>query len=139
MAESPEQSEFTSIAERTDKLKQGHVPAKEECNPSGLHPFAGYPPKSIPKGLPFRLKENLELVDWTGRAILEYMRGYIPANQPPILEWLQIDLLRWLYMTQHFESRFKGLVGTSYKLKEACQRLGYHRTSNLGAALRYLA
>ncbi|MEW8475060.1 MAG: hypothetical protein AB2652_20105, partial [Candidatus Thiodiazotropha endolucinida] len=78
MAESPEQSEFTSIAERTDKLKQGHVPAKEECNPSGLHPFAGYPPKSIPKGLPFRLKENLELVDWTGRAILEYMRGYIP-------------------------------------------------------------
>jgi hypothetical protein len=90
----------------------------------------------MPKGLPFRLKDNLELVGWTGRAILEHKRGYIPGNQPPILERLQIDPKHWLYMTQHFESRFKGFVGASYKLKEACQRLGYQRKTNIFLRLK---
>jgi REP element-mobilizing transposase RayT len=137
MAETPEQSEFTSIAERTRKLKQGHDRAEKENNPKGLHPFAGNPRKNMPKGLPFRLTDYLELVDWTGRAILEHKRGHIRGNQPPILEGLQIDPQHWLYMTQHFESQFKGFVGASYRLKEACQRLGYQRTPNLGIALRY--
>jgi hypothetical protein len=63
------------------------------------------------KGMPFRLKDYLELVDWTGRAILENKRGYIPVHQPPILERLHIEPKHWLYITQNFESRFKGLVG----------------------------
>jgi hypothetical protein len=92
----------------------------------------------MPKGLPFRLKDYLELVDWTGRAILEKKHGYIPAHQPPILERLQIEPKHWLYMTQHFESRFKGLVGTSYALKAACRKLDYQRTPNLGAVLQLL-
>lgn len=138
MAKTPEQSEYTSIAERTDKFKRGQDRAKQANNPAGLLPFAGNPRKSMPKGLPFRMKDYLELVDWTGRAILEHKRGHIPGNQPPILDRLQIDSRHWLYMTQHFESRFKGIVGASYKLKEACQRLGYQRTPNLGAAIRYL-
>jgi hypothetical protein len=139
MADTPEQSEYTSIAERAAKLKSAHDQAEEESHSTGLLPFAGNPRKDMPKGLPFRLKDYLELVDWTGRAILEHKRGYIPGNQPPILERLQIDPQHWLYMTQHFESRFKGFVGASYKLKAACQRLGYKRTPNLGVALRYFA
>jgi hypothetical protein len=139
MAETPEQYEFTSIAERLEKLKPSHDPADEGSNPSGLLPFVGNPHKEMPKGLPYRLKDYLELVDWTGRAILEGKRGYIPANQPPILERLQIDPEHWIYMTQNFESKFKGLVGTSYKLKEACRKLKYQRTPNLGVALRYFS
>jgi hypothetical protein len=137
MAETPEQSEFTSISERIDKLKRDYDLAEKARPPSGLYPFAGNPRNNMPKGLPFRLKDYLEIVDWTGRAILENKPGYISDNQPPILKRLQIDPQHWLYMTQHFESRFKGFVGASYKLKEACQRLGYQRTPNLGIALRY--
>ncbi|MES9943197.1 MAG: hypothetical protein ABW121_21900 [Candidatus Thiodiazotropha sp. 6PLUC7] len=96
-------------------------------------PFIGDPRQDMPKGLPFRLKDYLELVDWTGRAILENKRGFIAENQPSILERLQIDTKHWLYMTQNFESRFKGLVGMSYSLKAVCQKLGYRRTPNLGA------
>jgi hypothetical protein len=87
----------------------------------------------MPKGLPLRLTDYFELVDWTGRAILENKRGFIPEQQPPILERLQIDPKHWLYMAQHFESRFKGLGGASYSLKKACQRLKYQRILNLGA------
>ncbi|MEW8181786.1 MAG: transposase, partial [Candidatus Thiodiazotropha endolucinida] len=138
MAETPEQSEFTSIAERTSRLERGRDSEDEANNPSGLYPFAGNPRKSMPKGLPFRLNDYLELIDWTGRAIVEHKRGYIPGNQPPILERLEIDPQHWLYMAQYFESRFKGFVGASHKLKAACQHLGYQRTPNLSAALRYL-
>jgi hypothetical protein len=106
--------------------------------PKGLLPFAGSPHKNMPKGLPFRLKDFLELVDWTGRAILENKSGYIPDHKPPILENLQIEPKHWLYMTQHFESRFKGLVGTSYALKAACRKLELRRTPNLGAVLQLL-
>ncbi|MCU7921016.1 MAG: hypothetical protein KZQ95_22055 [Candidatus Thiodiazotropha sp. (ex Epidulcina cf. delphinae)] len=65
-------------------------------------------------------------------------RGHIPKDQPPVLERLQIDPKHWLYMTQHFESKFKGLVGTAYTLKAACQILGYRRTPNLSVCQRLL-
>jgi REP element-mobilizing transposase RayT len=138
MAETPEQSEYTSIKERSQKFKQFPGGAEESNTPNGLLPFAGYPRQDMPNGLPFRLKDYLELVDWTGRAILENKRGYIPDHQPPILERLQVDPKHWLYMTQNFESRFKGLVGTSYALKAVCQKLDYRRTPNLGAVLKLL-
>ena len=136
MAESPEQSEYTSIQARSNQVKQITERDGETNTPSGLLPFAGYPHQDMPRGLPFRLKDYLELVDWTGRVILENKRGYIPEDQPPILERLQIDPKHWLYMTQHFESRFKGLVGSSHALKAACRKLEFRRTPNLGAVVQ---
>jgi hypothetical protein len=136
MAQTPEQSEYTSIQERSHLVKQNPERASEIDTPSGLLPFAGYPHQDMPKGLPFRLKDYLELVDWSGRAILENKRSHIPEYQPPILERLQIDPKHWLYMTQHFESRFKGLVGTSHALKTACRKLEFRRTPNLGAVVQ---
>jgi len=32
---------------------------------------------------------------------------------------------KWLYLTRHFESPFKGMVGSVFKLKQACVALGY--------------
>ncbi|MCU7937322.1 MAG: hypothetical protein KZQ99_21095 [Candidatus Thiodiazotropha sp. (ex Dulcina madagascariensis)] len=65
-------------------------------------------------------------------------RGHIPKDQPPVLERLQIDPKHWLCMTQHFESKFKGLVSTAYTLKAACQILGYRPMPNLSACQRLL-
>lgn len=70
----------------TSRLERDRDPEYEVNNQSGLYPFAGNPRKSMPSGLPFRFKDYLELIDWTGRAIVEHKRGYIPGNQPPILE-----------------------------------------------------
>jgi hypothetical protein len=133
LAQTPEQSEYTSIAERTKPLAQDPGQTDVAETPDGLFPFAGYPRQEMPKGLPLRLKDYLELVDWTGRAIVENKRGYIPENKPPMLERLQIEPQHWLYMTQHFESRFKGLVGMSSRLMAACRKLEYRRTPNITA------
>ena len=94
-------------------------------------PFAGNPRKNMPHGLPFRLTDYIELVDWTGRIMRDDKRGSIKADLPPILERLNIDAKHWQFMTQHFESHFKGLVGSAYRLKQTCQNLGYVRTPGI--------
>jgi hypothetical protein len=61
-----------------------------------------------------------------------------PGHSPQILVRLQIDPRYWLYMTRHFESCFKGLVGAAYTLKTACETLGYRRTPNLSVCREML-
>ena len=87
----------------------------------------------MPDGLPFRLTDYLELVDWTGMQIREDKRGAIDGDLPAILERLAIDEDHWLYMTQNFESSFKTLVGSMYSLKRACRSFGYQRIPGRGA------
>jgi len=76
IAKTPEQSDYTSIQERIQH------PAE-----SSLRPFA----EQEENGIPFGLKDYLELVDWGGREIKYNKRGYIPANAPPILTRLRMD------------------------------------------------
>ena len=75
-AKTPEQSDYTSIQERIDY-------PEDSC----LRPFN----EKEEDGIPFNLKDYLELVDWGGREIKRNKRGYIPANAPPILARLRMD------------------------------------------------
>jgi hypothetical protein len=45
----------------------------------------------MPNGLPFQLTDYLELVDWTGRILMDDKRGAIPETTPPILQQLDIE------------------------------------------------
>ena len=78
----------------------------------------------MPNGLTFTLTDYLELVDWTDKILLDDKRGAIPESTPEILQHLNIDPRHWCYLSQNFESQFKSLVGTSYHLKQACEKLG---------------
>jgi hypothetical protein len=139
MAETPEASDFTSVQERSEAARQASAPNDPAQQPARLLPFAGNPREEMPKGLPFRATDYLELVDWTGRQMREGKRGAIDGTLQPILDRLQIDRQHWLYMTEKFENRFKGLVGTAMRLKAVCQGLGYRRTPNAAACRALLA
>ena len=128
LAKSPETSDHTSIKQRIAKARQAIQPNHPRQQAANLMPFAGNPRQDMPKGLPFRLTDYLELVDWSGRILREDKRGAILDNLPPILERLNMGVQQWYYLTQHFESPFKGLIGSIHKLKQACQQLGYQRT-----------
>ena len=78
----------------------------------------------MPDGLPFRLSDYLELVDWSGRILREDKRGAIPSHIPPILQRLDLDTRHWLYLTKNFESPFRNLVGTALNVRKACGELG---------------
>ncbi|MCM8856208.1 MAG: hypothetical protein LC539_10760 [Candidatus Thiodiazotropha sp.] len=92
IAQTPEASEFTSITDRSTQLtEQPCNISNQPAQPCHLLSFVGNPCDEMPKGLPFRLTDYLQLVDWSGRAILDDKLGFIPDNLPPILERLQID------------------------------------------------
>jgi hypothetical protein len=131
IAKTPEASAHTSIKQRLAVAQQAVQPNHPRQQPKTLLIFAGNPRQSMPKGLPFKLTDYLELVDWTGRILREDKRGAIAADAPPILERLNIETEQWLYLSQHFESPFKGFVGGIQKLKKVCQNLGYERTPGL--------
>jgi len=76
MAKTPEQSDYTSIQERI-----------EQPDTDSLWPFA----EKECNGIPFKLKDYLELVDWGGREIKSNKRGSITASAPPILIRLRMD------------------------------------------------
>ncbi len=71
MAETPETSDHTSVKKRIKHQSQTSPvnPEAIRAQPSQLLPFAGYPRNKMPKGLPFRYTDYLELVEWTGRIL----------------------------------------------------------------------
>jgi len=54
---------------------------------------------------------------WTGRQIRNNKRGSISEAEPTIMDRLGIDAEHWLYITQNFESEFKGIVGAVHEVK----------------------
>jgi len=128
MAKTPETSNHTSIKRRIRVALKSQHPNYKNQQAANLFPFIGNPRNNMPAGLPFKLTDYIELVEWTGKQMRNDKRGAIDENIPPILQRLNFEADNWFYLTQNFESKLKGLVGSVFKLKEACNKLGYQRT-----------
>jgi hypothetical protein len=124
IADSLIDSDHTSIKRRCEQAEKAGQPNEPQQQTDGLHPFAGNPRHDMPNGLPFRLSDYLELVDWTSRILRADKRGSTPESTPKILQQLNIDPKHWCYLSQNFASQFKSLVGTLYHIKQACEQLG---------------
>jgi hypothetical protein len=123
IADTPEASDYTSVQRRIARAQQAMSPNHPQQQPKSLLPFAGHPREPMPKGLPFRLTDYLELVDWTGRQLREGKRGAIDAAQPAILERLAIEPRQWQDLATRFERRFKSLAGGVHAMRRACEQL----------------
>jgi len=124
IAKTPETSTHTTIKKRIEQACGSQTPNRRDQQPHSLLPFVGNPRADMPKGLPFRLTDYIELVDWTGRIIRDDKKGAIPNTLPPALVRLGLEPENWIYLSQHFESPFKSLVGTAISMKQACKQLG---------------
>jgi len=140
MAETPEESDHTSVKRRVIHWKKsaegndGSTSKGQSYQPDTLHPFAGNLRESMPKGIIFNLVDYLELVDWTGMCIREDKVGSIDSTTEPILQRLSISPDHWVYLCTHFESRFKGLVGSAHSLRPACKHCNRQRIPNLSVS-----
>ena len=138
METTPEQSDHTSIQLRIQHCRnmadQRHTgdddTNNENLQPECLMPFAGNPRQPMPPGIPFNLIDYIELIDWTGRAVLANKRGHIPEHTPPVLQRLDISPEHWIELSTHFEDRFKGIVGSVSFLKTHCEKFNLTRLSN---------
>jgi len=68
---------------------------------------------SVKASLPFNLKDYIELVDWTGRAIRDDKRGFISPTEPKLLDKLGLNEKDWLLLTTKIQRQsilmFSGL------------------------------
>jgi REP element-mobilizing transposase RayT len=126
MANSPETSDHTCIKSRIETLNGHRKPTLSIEN------FVGSKPDKT--GLPFVLRDYLELVDWTGRIVREDKRGKINSSLPPILERLSLDRNSWLILTTQFERQFGQWVGSEHIVRQVYSDRHYQRipsTNNL--------
>ncbi len=105
--------------------------AQQDAQHPTLFPFVGNPREPMPTGLPFRLSDYIELVDWTGRTIREDKRGFVPAHLPHILERRYIDAKQWRTLSTQFEVHCKTLVGEAQAQRNTAVLMGYQRTPGL--------
>ncbi len=111
MAKTPEQSDYTSVQQRI-------LHPEDES----LRPFAATTGDAF--GIPFGLKDYLELVDWAGREIKLGKRGYIPANTPPLLARLGMDAAPVLDYLSRTEKQPFGVLGPVSLLRAFANSVG---------------
>lgn len=134
IAATPETSDHTSIKMRIEhwknKANQQKDAQTEASQPKSLLPFVGNLKQPVPRGLIFSLTDYIELVDWTSRAIRDDKRGATAEGTPPILQRLSISTSHWIELSSHFESRFKGIAGSTESIKALCAHFGLTRQVN---------
>src|SRR6056297_3084479 len=135
MAQAPEESDYTAIEQRI--LEQNpkiasQVPEAMEKLPEDLQtaigklmPFADQAPKNPERAIPYEIQDYLELVDWSGRAVIEGKQGSIPENLPPILERLKIDPASYVkFINRSEKTRFGSFIGPLEKMRDLAECFG---------------
>ena len=118
IAETPETSDYTSIKKRIEAVGKGRIPKQ-------LARFQALETKTKkPHPIPFSLKDYIELVEWSGRAIHPNKRGHIDNNLPPIFKRLKISPEEWTDLALNFEKHFTQWVGNEEHLQRVCESKG---------------
>ena len=100
-----ENSDFTSVKVRIDALD------KQLATAPRLYPFVGNESDSKKDGIPFRLMDYLELVDWTARKIVPD-KASMDERLPPILDRLGGNVNNWLKICTQLEKFHTTAVGS---------------------------
>ncbi|WDE00175.1 transposase [Thalassomonas actiniarum] len=115
IAQTPEESDFTSIQQRIKAL--AGAKKAQQLQPAKILPFTGYKPHGKPSpGLPFKLFDYLNLVEYTGRCVREDKRGFIPPDIKSLFTRLNINEQDWLDVIKDFNRHFISAAGSPEKL-----------------------
>lgn len=88
IATTPEASAFTSISDRIRSLRTPALPTRVPLRALQSEAYASA------AAIPFKLRDYLELVDWTGRSV-RAEKGAIDERLPSILVRLDVDEQAW--------------------------------------------
>ena len=119
MADTPEASAYTSVAERISRL-QGE-PSKADIGVDGSAPLLPFDATGrMATAIPFAFDDYLELVDATGRVIREDKRGFIRGETPRLLERLAIDPEQFVATAGRMLRQFGSAIGTPAHITDLC-------------------
>ena len=126
LSDNLEDSDFTSIQQRitaysNNQSKKSNT-IKNNSQPIKLSGFTEG--SNIKEGIPYSLKDYFELADWTGRAMRNNKRGYIPDKEPKIIHKLGIDSEIWMKTVNEYSKNYHAFVGSEAQLKKVCELTG---------------
>ncbi|HEX7113815.1 MAG TPA: hypothetical protein VF193_01680, partial [Steroidobacter sp.] len=133
IAPTPEASTFTSFPARLQHLRRRA--ASQPARRVALLPFQERA-RSAQPCLPTTLRDYLQLLDWSGRAVRPGKRGSIEARVPPILERLRIDPQAWQLTMGRGGTLLGRALGRLARLREHAELLGQCWVKGLTAAAR---
>lgn len=147
IAATPEESEFTSIYARLQRLRDQsptHPPTSERQHRSGQPGHLSQPPllafsDSADSGcsnIPMRFLDYLQLLDWTGRRRRAGKQDAMKQDLPSILTRLEIEPNWWLQTMRPGGNRFGRAIGGFERLQSHARRLGQSWIRGLQAARR---
>jgi REP element-mobilizing transposase RayT len=141
LAESVEDSDFTSIQARLFEVARGLSAATADSHRPKLRPSVGAAKADSEDHLPFNLQDYLDLVDASGRQIRPDKKGRIDATRLPMLEVLGIDRQEWLGAVTRLQQRFEVVVGAPHRLRRFAETHGrrWHRGQRAAQRLYVLA
>ena len=86
-------------------------------------PFADQKAENPERAIPYEIQDYLELVDCSGRAVIEGKHGSIPENSPPILERLKIDPAAYIkFINRSEKTRFGNFIGPVEAMRDLAER-----------------
>lgn len=112
------ESDKTSVQQRLRQVTQQE--------PDVLVPLRAFSDtaKQQSAGMPFSLRDYLQLVDWTGRCTRLEKPGAITGDSPPILSQLGITIDEWLPTVTQMQARFESVMGSPEKMLAHAQARG---------------
>ena len=122
MAETLEESDFTSVQRRIEACQEQHSESSSDrfLAPLPIHEGEDAPgpcgsvdaSRCSNKGfLPMSLTDYLQLLDWTAREVVSGKRGSTPAHLEPILARLSLSADTWSAMVMKFGQLFIHVAG----------------------------
>jgi REP element-mobilizing transposase RayT len=118
IARAPEESEFTSIYARVQRLQRRGTESSRSF--PRLRRFGN---DGSNEAIPFKFADYLELVDWSGRRIRKDKRGHIDNRLPSILNRLNIDPYVWEEAMRPGRNYFGRALGRLGRLRLHAERL----------------
>jgi hypothetical protein len=134
IAETPETSDYTSVQQRIEEWQRRKAAKSEEPAPDLESPqtesasldrtivqllgFSDDAESGDGPVIPSSTADYLELVDWSGRAIIQGKSGSIPGQLPPILQRLNMNPEKYLAFVRKPKSGFANAIGALDKLRE---------------------
>ena len=134
IADTPEESEFTSIYDRIRAIKAGGRASSQRSRVPLLH-FKDAAGKGEPS-IPFSMLDYAALLDWTGRVLRDDKHGAIDNTLPPILKRLNIDPEAWQAAMQPRGNVFGRALGKLDHLRLHAITLGQQWVKGLRQAER---
>jgi REP element-mobilizing transposase RayT len=118
LADTPEDSDFTSIQERIKSYSEVKSSNKVTETKINLLPFVRISEEEERKGIQFDEKDYYRLLDWAGRAIRDDKKGSIPEDLAPIIERLQLKPNQWLKSVKYYNRDYFKAVGAIDRMKD---------------------